>query len=314
VSVISLRQVSRWYGNVVAVNDVTMTIGPGITGLLGPNGAGKSTLINLMAGFLAPSSGSVTLDGMPVWRNPGVYRQIGLVPEREAMYDMVTGWQFVLANAKLHRLDQPKQAAEQALGLVDMMAPKDRQISTYSKGMKQRVKMAAALVHQPRVLLLDEPFNGMDPVQRDELMTLLHRLGDGGVTVLFSSHVLEEVEQIARNIEVVVTGRHAASGDFRAIRRLMTERPIQYTVQSSNNRWLAAALVGADQASDSVHGVDLTDRDTLHVQVRDAERFALALPELARTGGIRLWDVSPADESLESVFGYLVNRGQRSTR
>ena len=225
MSVITLATVSRWYGDVVAVNDVTMTIGPGITGLLGPNGAGKSTLISMMAGFLAPSAGTVELDGEAVWRHEQVYRQIGIVPETEAAYDVVTGGTFVLANARLHGLAEPGAAAQRALELVDMTAAADREIGTYSKGMKQRIKMASALVHDPAVLLLDEPFNGMDPRQRLHLMDLLTRLGVEGRTVLFSSHILEEVEEIAGTIEVMVAGRHAASGDFREIRRLMTERP-----------------------------------------------------------------------------------------
>lgn len=303
MSTLVLDGVSRWYGNVVAANDVTMTIGPGVTGLLGPNGAGKSTLIAMMGGFLAPSAGTVTLDGAPVWRHPEIYRTIGLVPEAEAMYDMVTGWQFVLANARLHRLPDAEGAARAALEAVEMMDAKDRDIGTYSKGMKQRVKMATALVHDPSVLLLDEPFNGMDPRQRLHLMDLLRRLGDEGRTVLFSSHILEEVEEIAGTIEVIVAGRHAASGDFRRIRRLMTERPHQYTISSSDDRRLAAAII-ADGSADTV---DLTS-GTLAVQAPDLGVFVHALPRLARDHGIRLLDVSPADESLESVFAYLVAR------
>lgn len=303
MSTLVLDGVSRWYGNVVAANDVTMTIGPGVTGLLGPNGAGKSTLIAMMGGFLAPSAGTVTLDGTSVWRHPEIYRTIGLVPEAEAMYDMVTGWQFVLANARLHRLPDAEAAARAALEAVEMMDAKDRDISTYSKGMKQRVKMATALVHDPSVLLLDEPFNGMDPRQRLHLMDLLRRLGDEGRTVLFSSHILEEVEEIAGTIEVIVAGRHAASGDFRRIRRLMTERPHQYSISSSDDRRLAAAII-ADGSADTV---DLTS-GTLAVQAPDLGVFVHALPRLARDHGIRLLDVSPADESLESVFAYLVAR------
>jgi ABC-2 type transport system ATP-binding protein len=302
VTTLTLDTVSRWFGNVVAVNDVTMTIGPGITGLLGPNGAGKSTLIHMMSGFLAPSSGSVTLDGQPVWRHEGVYRQIGIVPEREAMYDVVSGWSFVLANAKLHRLPDPDAAARRALDLVEMTDVADREIGTYSKGMKQRVKMASALVHDPPVLLLDEPFNGMDPRQRLHLMDLLRAMGEAGRTVLFSSHILEEVEEIAGTIEVMVAGRHAASGDFREIRRLMTERPHQYTVQSSDDRALAAAVIADGCAS----GIELTER--LRVQASDHVRFVHVLPQIARGNGIRLFEVSPADESLESVFSYLVSR------
>ena len=291
MSTLVLERVSRWYGNVVAVNDVTMTIGPGITGLLGPNGAGKSTLISTMGGFLAPSAGSATLDGVPVWRNPAIYRTIGLVPEAEAMYDMVTGWQFVVANARLHRLPDAEGAARMALETVEMMDTKDRDIGTYSKGMKQRVKMATALVHNPAVLLLDEPFNGMDPRQRLHLMDLLRRLAGQGRTVLFSSHILEEVEEIADTIEVLVAGRHAASGDFRGIRRLMTERPHQYTISSSDDRRLAAAII-ADGAADSV---DLS-AGTLAVQAADFGRFVHALPRLTRDTGVRLLEVSPADE------------------
>ena len=303
MSVIVLDKVSRWYGNVVAVNDVTMTVGPGITGLLGPNGAGKSTLISMMGGFLAPSAGTVTLDDGRVWKNPEIYRRVGLVPEAEAMYDMVTGWQFLLANARLHDLPEPREAARRALELVEMVEASNRPIATYSKGMKQRVKMATALVHDPSVLLLDEPFNGMDPRQRLHLMDLLRRLATEGRTVLFSSHILEEVEQIADTIEVLVAGRHAASGDYRRIRRLMTERPHQYVVSSSDDRRLAAALV----ADGAVDGVTLTG-GTLAVQTSDFGRFAHALPRLAQGAGVRLLEVSPTDESLESVFAYLVAR------
>jgi ABC-2 type transport system ATP-binding protein len=298
-----LDGVSRWYGNVVAVNDVTMEIGPGVTGLLGPNGAGKSTLIHLMSGFLAPSSGSVTLGGEPTWHNEQIYRRIGLVPEREAMYDGVTGWEFVLANAKLQRLPDPAAASAAAIETVEMTPAQGRDISTYSKGMKQRIKMATALVHDPDVLLLDEPFNGMDPRQRLQLMDLLHALGDQGRVVLFSSHILEEVEQIAGSIEVMVAGRHAASGDFREIRRLMTERPHQYTIRSSDDRTLAAALI----ADGSTSGVELR-ADALHVQASDYAQFVRRLPVFAQSHAVRLFEVSPADESLESVFAYLVAR------
>ncbi|GAB7181803.1 ABC transporter ATP-binding protein [Kitasatospora sp. Ki12] len=304
MATISIDKVSRWFGNVVAVNDVTMAIGPGITGLLGPNGAGKSTLIHMMSGFLAPSSGSVTLDGAPIWRNQQVYRQIGLVPERESMYDYLTGWEFVLANAELHGLPQPGAAARRALDLVEMDYAKDRRTGTYSKGMKQRVKMASALVHDPAVLLLDEPFNGMDPRQRLQLMDLLRRFGADGRTVLFSSHILEEVEQLARHIEVVVAGRHAASGDFRKIRRLMTDRPHRYLVRSSDDRRLAAALI----ADGSTTGIEVDERErALRIEAVNFQGFTTLLPRVAREAGIRLYTVSPADESLESVFSYLVS-------
>ena len=303
MTTIHLDRVSRWFRNVVAVNDVTMTIGPGVTGLLGPNGAGKSTLIALMSGFLAPSTGTVTLDDEPLWRNEQVYRHIGLVPEREALFDYLTGRQFVVANAELHRLPDPGAAAQAAIALVEMTEAQDRTISTYSKGMRQRIKMASSLVHEPSVLLLDEPFNGMDPRQRLHLMELLRQWGAEGRTVLFSSHILEEVEQVARQIEVVVAGRHAASGDFGAIRRLMTDRPNRFVLRTEDDRLLASMLL----ADASVRGVRLRTEGGIEVEASDFGRFSQVLPRLAREHGVRLHEVTPTDESLESVFAYLVS-------
>jgi ABC-2 type transport system ATP-binding protein len=303
MSTLELDHVSRWYRNVVAVNDVSMTIGPGVTGLLGPNGAGKSTLIALMSGFLGPSAGTVTLDGEPLWRNEQVHRSIGLVPEREALFDYLTGRQFVVANAELHGLADPGAAAQASVDMVEMGDAQDRVISTYSKGMRQRIKMAAALVHDPPVLLLDEPFNGMDPRQRIHLMGLLRTMGAEGRTVLFSSHILEEVEQVARQIEVVVAGRHAASGDFGAIRRLMTDRPNRFVLRTSDDRQIAAALL----AQPSVRGARLRAEGGVEVEASDFGRFSEALPRVAREHGVRLLEVTPTDESLERVFAYLVS-------
>jgi ABC-2 type transport system ATP-binding protein len=303
MSTLELDHVSRWYRNVVAVNDVSMTIGPGVTGLLGPNGAGKSTLIALMSGFLAPSAGTVTLDGEPLWRNEQVHRSIGLVPEREALFDYLTGRQFVVANAELHGLADPGAAAQASVDMVEMGDAQDRVISTYSKGMRQRIKMAAALVHDPAVLLLDEPFNGMDPRQRIHLMGLLRTMGAEGRTVLFSSHILEEVEQVARQIEVVVAGRHAASGDFGAIRRLMTDRPNRFVLRTSDDRQIAAALL----VQPSVRGARLRSEGGVEVEASDFGRFSEALPRVAREHGVRLLEVTPTDESLERVFAYLVS-------
>ena len=302
MSVLSLDATSRWYGNVVAVNGISMTVGPGVTGLLGPNGAGKTTIIALMSGFLAPSAGSVTLDGDAVWRNTDAYRTIGLVPERELSFGYLTGRQFVLANAELHGLPEPGAATERALEVVEMTEPAARRIDTYSKGMRQRVKLASALVHDPAVLLLDEPFNGVDPRQRLHLMTLLRRMGGEGRTVLFSSHILEEVEQVARQIEVVVSGRHAASGDFGRIRKLMTDRPVQYVVSADDDRRLAASLI----AEPSVVAVALRAGGGVDVSVSDFGAFAVRLPRVAREHGIRIQELTPTDESLESVFAYLV--------
>ncbi|MET8526125.1 ABC transporter ATP-binding protein [Micromonospora sp. NPDC005172] len=300
-STLSLTGVSRWYGNVVAVNDISMTLGPGVTGLLGPNGAGKTTLLHMMAGFLSPSRGTVTLDDEPTWRNPDVYRRLGLVSEREAVQSFLTAYEFVLASAKLHRLADPAAAARRAIDLVELESAQDRRIGTYSKGMRQRARVAAALVHDPQVLLLDEPFNGMDPRQRLHMMELLHKLGDSGRTILFSSHILEEVEQVSGTVQVMVAGRLAASGDFRTIRRLMTNRPHVFAVRSTDDRALAVALI----AEASVSGVEL-DRTGLTVRAGDYGAFTRALPRIALQKGIRVRQLVPSDESLESVFSYLV--------
>src|SRR6185437_8467716 len=301
MSEITLDHVTRWYGNVVAVNDVTMTLGPGVTGLLGPNGAGKTTLLHMMSGFLAPSRGTLTVDGAPSWRNPDVYRTLGLVSEREAVHGFLTGKEFVLASAKLFRLANPEEAARRALSMVEMEPAQDRRIDTYSKGMRQRIRVAGALVHDPSVLLLDEPFNGMDPRQRMHMMDLLHHMGDEGRVVLFSSHILEEVEQVSGTVQVMVAGRLAASGDFRSIRRLMTNRPHVYSIRSSDDRRLAVALM----AQPSVSAVEL-DAAGLQVRAGDYGTFTRALPRVALREGVRVRQLLPADESLESVFSYLV--------
>jgi ABC-2 type transport system ATP-binding protein len=304
-SAIELINASRWYGNVVAVNDVSFRLDGGVTGLLGPNGAGKSTILHMTAGFLAPSSGSVTVGGQPSWRRPEMYRSIGLVPEREAVYPFLSGRQFVRANALLQRMTpaDADAATVRAIGQVELADAQDRQIGTYSKGMRQRAKVAAALVHQPPILLLDEPFNGMDPRQRLHMMDLLRRMAAEGRTILFSSHILEEVERVAERVLVIVAGRLAASGDFREIRRLMTDRPHTFTVRSSDNRALAAALLGEP----TIGGVELSD-GLLTVRTADFGAFSRALAGVARRAGIRLHELRPTDESLESVFSYLVRR------
>ena len=292
---------SRWYGNVVAVNEVSFRLEPGVTGLLGPNGAGKSTLLHLIAGLLAPSAGSVTILGQPAFADPQVYRQIGLVPERESVYPFLTGREFVEANAKLQGVTDVDAATQRAIAQVDLADAQHRAIGGYSKGMRQRVKVAAAFVHDPPVLLLDEPFNGMDPRQRLHTMSLLRRLAEEGRTILFSSHILEEVERVADRVLVVIAGRLAASGDFRAIRRLMTDRPHTFTVRSSDDRRLAAQLL----AEPFVTGVTLDD-GMLVARAADFGAFSRTVAARAREADVTLYEVLPTDESLESVFSYLV--------
>ena len=300
---IELDRVSRWYGNVVAVNEISFALGPGVTGLLGPNGAGKTTILHMAAGLLAPSAGQVRLDGEPAWRNPSIYRRLGLVPEREAVPSHLTARQYVELNARLHGLDDPRAAAVRAIATVDLADAADRPIGTYSKGMQQRAKIAGALVHDPPVLLLDEPFNGMDPRQRLHMIDMLRSMAAEGRTILFSSHILEEVERLADSILVIYAGRLAAAGDFRQIRRLMTDRPRTVSIRSADDRRLASALL----PDTSVAGVELATTGLL-VRISDGDRFARLLPRAAKAAGVSLHEVLPTDDSLERVFAYLVSR------
>src|SRR5262245_12154942 len=302
---IVLDKVSRWYGPVVAVNDITFALGPGITGLLGPNGAGKTTILHMLSGLLRPSSGRLLIGGAAAWRNPSVYQYVGLVPEREAVPAFLTGRAFVEMSARLHKLPDPKAgvAAAAAIRTVDMEDAADRAVGGYSKGMRQRTKIAAALVHEPPILLLDEPFNGMDPRQRLHMIDLLRAMAAEGRTILFSSHILEEVERIADGVLVIVAGRLAAAGDFREIRRLMTDRPHTFVVRSSDDRRLAAAFMGEP----AVFGTELRDGH-LTVSVQEFSGFTRTVARVARDASVSLFEIYPTDESLESVFAYLVQR------
>jgi ABC-2 type transport system ATP-binding protein len=300
---LTLTNVSRWYGNVVAVNDISFELGPGITGLLGPNGAGKSTLLHMLAGLLAPSNGDALVNGEAAWRNPEIYRVVGFVPEREAVYPFLTGLEFVKLSARLHGLPEPEAAALRAIDEVEMTDSMGRAVGGYSKGMKQRIKIAAAIVHEPPILLLDEPFNGADPRQRLRMMEMLQHMAANGATIVFSSHILEEVERLAENVLVIVAGRLAASGDFHEIRRLMTDRPHTLRVRSSDDRRFAAALIGEE----SVFGVEI-EPEGITVRTSDLVSFARLAPVVARDSSITVFELSPTDESLESVFSYLVRR------
>lgn len=300
---VELRHASRWYGNVVAVNDVSCSLGPGITGVLGPNGAGKTTILHMMAGLLAPSAGEVTVDGKPTSGNPEIYRTLALVPEREAVHSFLTGHEFVRASAELYGLPDVKGAVAKAIALVALEDAQHRRIETYSKGMRQRIKIAGALVHDPAVVLLDEPFNGMDPRQRLHMIEVLRDVAASGKVVVISSHILEELNDLANNVLVMVSGRLAASGHYREIRHLMTDRPHRFLIKSSNDRKLAAAML----SDASVFSVELTP-DGIAAHTSDRSKLTRSLPRIARDGGIRLLEIHPTDESLESVFSYLVDR------
>jgi ABC-2 type transport system ATP-binding protein len=297
------EHVSHWYGQVVAVNDISCSVGAGITGLLGPNGAGKSTLLALAAGLAPPSSGSVRVFGEPPSRGPSVYRGIALVPERESLPPTLSARAFVETRATLLGIRDARGAAQRALEIVEMDTVASRQIGGFSKGMKQRTKLAAALVHEPQLVLLDEPFNGLDPRQRLHMMRLLESRAANGTTVLLSSHILEEIQGVASRILVMLAGRLAASGDYRTLRRLMTDRPHTVRVRTSNDRLLASALLPVE----SVVGVELTPGG-LMVRTTDYTAFARAVAPAAQRQQVTVYEVQPADESLEHVFAYLVGR------
>ena len=299
---IDTRSVSKWYGNLVAVNDVTLQVGPGITGLLGPNGAGKTTLLNLITGLAAPSEGEVTVLGEPVRDNTPLYRRIGFMPGHEALYDVLTARQFIEMAAVLYGLDPVGPAVDRAFKYVALTDVQHRSVSTFSRGMRQRTRLAASLVHDPEVLLLDEPMNGTDPQQRIATQDLMRRLGAEGRTVLVSSHILEEIETLTDNILLLVAGKLAAAGDFLAIRAKLDERPYQVRVGSSDTRAMAAALIGFD----AVDSVSIDEEGALTLLTSDIAELQRSLPRLAKDRGIRLLRVEPLDESLDSVFGYLV--------
>ena len=296
--------VSHWYGDVVAVNDVSAVVGPGITGLLGPNGAGKTTLLQLAAGLMGPSGGTVRVFGAAPVRNPDIFRHVALVPEREALPGMLSARAFVEARATLLGLANVRAAAQAALEMVEMDTVADRTVAGFSKGMRQRTKLAAALVQQPRLVLLDEPFNGLDPRQRLHMMQLLEARAKEGTAVLLSSHILEEIEGVASRILVMLAGRLAASGDHRTLRRLMTDRPHTVRIRASDARALASQLV----VQPAVMGVELDGTDALNVRTTDYTAFSRLLVQAAKHASVTLYDVLPTDESLEHVFAYLVQR------
>jgi ABC-2 type transport system ATP-binding protein len=301
---IVVDQVSKWYGDVVAVSDVTFGVGPGVTALLGPNGAGKSTLLKMISGLLSPSSGKIILAGKPARGDVSTYRKIGLVAEQEQIYPFLTGREFVRMNAILQRMSDPNAAAERTIALVEMGDAANRKIGGYSKGMRQRIKVAAALVHDPEVLLLDEPLNGTDPVQRAGLISLMRQLGAAGKTLLVSSHVLVEVERFAENIIVVVNGKLAAAGDYRAIRDKIDRHDHAVRIRSSDPRRLAAALI----ANPATRSVRFDGEQRVIAETNDVRAFYRLVPSAAKSAAVSLFEIQPADESLTSVFAYLTER------
>ncbi|UCG87562.1 MAG: ABC transporter ATP-binding protein [Gemmatimonadota bacterium] len=301
--VIRVEHVSRWFGSVVAVSDVTFDVMPGITGLLGPNGAGKTTLLRMMTGLAKPSDGAVTVLGEPIRRNPSLYGRMGVMSEHETVYGFMKGREFVRMMGRLRGV-MDEAAVDKAIDLVDLADAADRPLGTYSRGMRQRMRLAGTLVHDPEIMILDEPLNGADPRQRVHFQSLLRKLAGEGRTIVLSSHILEEVEQLADTVLLIVNGKLAASGDFRAIRVALDERPYHVLVVSDSPRELAAAVVKLE----SVDAVNVDPDGTLVILSRNVRDLQIELPRLAQSASISLRRVEPLDDSLESVFGYLVER------
>lgn len=302
--VIRVDHVSRWFGSVVAVSDVTFDIMPGITGLLGPNGAGKTTLLRMMTGLAGVSDGAVTMFGEPVRDNPALYGRIGVMSEHETVYSFMKGREFVTMMGKLRGVQNLETAVEKAIGLVDLADAAGLTMGTYSRGMRQRMRLAGTLVHDPDVLILDEPLNGADPRQRFHFQKLLRELAAKGRTIVLSSHILEEVEQLAESVLLIVNGKLAASGGFRAIRAALDKRPYHVRVISDSPRELAAAVVKLE----SVDAVNVDPDGAIVVLSSNVRDLQVELPRLAQQASISLRRVEPLDDSLESVFGYLVER------
>ena len=300
--VIRVDHVSRWFGSVVAVSDVTFDIGPGITGLLGPNGAGKTTLLRMITGLADVSDGAITVFGQRVRDNPPLYGRIGVMSEHETVYGFMKGRDFVKIMARLRGVADLDAAVEKAIDLVDLAAAAGRTMGTYSRGMRQRMRLAATLVHDPEILILDEPLNGADPTQRAHFQGLLRQLAEEGRTIVLSSHILEEVEQVADTVLLIVNGKLAASGGFRAIRAALDERPYHVRVVCDSPRELAAAVVTLD----SVDAVSIDSDGAIVVLSSNVRALQIELPVRAEAASIRLRRVEPLDDSLESVFGYLV--------
>jgi ABC-2 type transport system ATP-binding protein len=303
-AVIKVDRVSRWFGPVVAVSDVSFEVKPGITGLLGPNGAGKTTLFRMITGLAETSAGTVTVFGQGVRDNPPLYKRLGVMSEHETVYGFMTGREFVTAMAKLRGVSDVKRATERAIEMVDLADAADRKMDTYSRGMRQRMRLAGTMVHDPDVLILDEPLNGADPRQRVHFKRLLLTLAENGKTILISSHILEEVEELAETVLLIVNGKLAASGGFRAIRAALNQRPYHVRVVSDKQRELASAAVTLS----SVDAVNVDPDGAVVIQSRNVLDLQVELPRLAQQRGIRLRRVEPLDDSLESVFGYLVER------
>jgi ABC-2 type transport system ATP-binding protein len=303
-NVIVAEHLSKWYGQVIGLNDVTLAVPPGITGLLGPNGAGKSTFMKIMTGQLKPSKGTITVFGEPIWGNPGLYSRIGFCPEQDAFYERMTGLEWVTALVRLNGVDGAvaDRMARGALELVELTGAADKKIGAYSKGMRQRVKMAQALVHDPELIVLDEPLSGMDPIVRRKTIRMIRDWGRQGKSILVSSHILHEIEAMTANIVLMSQSRVLAEGDVHQIRDLIDEHPHTVYIKAEQTRSLARAFL----AYDDVLSLKFEDNAVV-VETGRPDIFYARLTALAASGELgTIHEVTSPDDNLQAVFEYLV--------
>jgi ABC-2 type transport system ATP-binding protein len=306
-AVIAAAALSKWYGNVLGLNDVTLEIEEGITGLLGPNGAGKSTFMKLVTGQLKPNIGTVTVRGRRVWNNPSVFPAIGFCPELDVFYEDMTGREFVAGLLRFYGYSKAEIAERTArvIDLVELAADQDRLIRGYSRGMRQRIKFAQAIAHDPEIIILDEPLSGLDPLGKRKLIRLIKEFKSQGRTVLVSSHVLPEIEALTTRIVLIHQGKILAQGDVAGIRRLIESHPHQISVRSSDPRALAARFLGDAAIEKMSFGAD---GRTLVVETRDRDAFFGRLTGVVLESGLAVDEVSSPDDNLQAVFEYLVGK------
>jgi ABC-2 type transport system ATP-binding protein len=301
--IIAAEHVSKWYGQVIGLNDVSVSIPAGVTGLLGPNGAGKSTLMKLITGQLKPSKGTVTVLDEPIWRNPRLFFRIGFCPDQDAFYDRMTGLEWLMALVRLNGLDEKaaEDAARAALGTVELLDAANKKIGAYSKGMRQRVKLAQAIVHDPELLILDEPLGGMDPLARRKTIRLIREWARQGKSVLVSSHILHEIEAMTSNILLINNGRILAEGDVHQIRELIDEHPHTVYVKAADPRGIAREFLGHDDVLSLRF-----ESGAVVVETAKPDAFYTRLTEMAAADGFEITEVTSPDDNLQAVFRYLV--------
>jgi len=301
------EHLSRWYGNVLGLSDVNLEIGPGITGLLGPNGAGKSTLLKLITGQIKPSVGRVTIDGQPVKGRADLFYRLGYCPEQDAFFDGFTGWQFLYWLLRLHHFPEEKAAerTKEMLRLVELEADANRPIRSYSRGMRQRLKLAQALAHEPEILILDEPLNGLDPLGKRKMIRLIRDFGQEGRLVLVSSHILPEIEALTRQIILIHQGKVFAQGDIHEIRDLIERHPHVVSVRTRDSRQLAAWLIQQPYVVKAYFG---ENDDNLFVETRNRDKFFNFLLELVAEGRIEIEEITSPDDNLQAIFDYLIGK------